>query len=164
MIFLLMFFVLGTFIDVRPPQSAAFAKNSFQSFSANMNRAQFIRGGNATFTITSKATGKRFTYRVRRPKADPTAPLFASLLTGPDNETSYTYIGIVSETGLRATRGSKVSTDAPGFRALEWFIRHLDTDQVDMCHEGRCGRCGRKLTVPESVASGFGPECLGKTG
>jgi hypothetical protein len=26
-------------------------------------------------------------------------------------------------------------------------------------HEGRCGRCGRKLTVPESIESGFGPEC-----
>jgi len=27
-------------------------------------------------------------------------------------------------------------------------------------HEGACGRCGRTLTVPESIASGFGPECI----
>jgi len=26
----------------------------------------------------------------------------------------------------------------------------------------RCGRCGRVLTVPESVESGFGPECIGR--
>jgi hypothetical protein len=25
-------------------------------------------------------------------------------------------------------------------------------------------RCNRKLTVPSSIASGFGPECAGKAG
>ena len=29
-------------------------------------------------------------------------------------------------------------------------------------HEGRCARCGRALTVPESIDSGFGPECARK--
>src|ERR1700675_3055956 len=24
---------------------------------------------------------------------------------------------------------------------------------------GKCGRCGKPLTVPESIASGFGPDC-----
>src|SRR5262249_13335004 len=28
-----------------------------------------------------------------------------------------------------------------------------------LLHEGRCGRCGRRLTVPESIESGYGPEC-----
>jgi hypothetical protein len=27
-------------------------------------------------------------------------------------------------------------------------------------HEGSCARCGKKLTVPESIESGFGPECV----
>jgi hypothetical protein len=31
-------------------------------------------------------------------------------------------------------------------------------------HEGRCGRCGRTLTVPESIDSGFGPECINLAG
>jgi hypothetical protein len=26
-------------------------------------------------------------------------------------------------------------------------------------HEGKCGRCGRLLTVPSSIESGIGPEC-----
>ena len=30
---------------------------------------------------------------------------------------------------------------------------------LEVWHEGRCGRCNRALTVPESIASGIGPEC-----
>ena len=128
----------------------------------SMDRKSFIKAGNATFTITSKATGTRYTYKVRQPKGKPDAPFFASLLSGPNNESDYTYMGIVGENGVRTTPASRVSADAPSFKALDWFIRHLDTDKVDMCHEGKCGRCGRKLTVPESVKSGFGPECAGR--
>jgi hypothetical protein len=29
-------------------------------------------------------------------------------------------------------------------------------------HEGRCCRCGRKLTVPESIETGLGPECASR--
>ena len=35
---------------------------------------------------------------------------------------------------------------------------------VEVWHEGICGRCGRKLTVPESVERGLGPECAGLVG
>jgi hypothetical protein len=31
---------------------------------------------------------------------------------------------------------------------------------LEIWHEGRCGRCGRKLTVPESIHNGYGPECI----
>jgi hypothetical protein len=49
--------------------------------------------------------------------------------------------------------------------AWTWFCRHLferDTvpDGLEVWHEGRCGRCNRKLTVPASIESGFGPECI----
>jgi len=30
---------------------------------------------------------------------------------------------------------------------------------LEIWHEGRCGRCNRKLTVPASIALGIGPEC-----
>jgi hypothetical protein len=29
-------------------------------------------------------------------------------------------------------------------------------------HEGVCGRCGAKLTNPDSIKQGLGPICLGK--
>jgi hypothetical protein len=34
-------------------------------------------------------------------------------------------------------------------------------EQTKVYHEAKCARCGR-LTVPESIESGFGPHCLGK--
>lgn len=31
--------------------------------------------------------------------------------------------------------------------------------RIEVWHEGRCGRCARRLTVPESILIGIGPEC-----
>jgi len=36
--------------------------------------------------------------------------------------------------------------------------------QVQFWHEGRCGRCNRRLTVPESITLGFGPDCAAELG
>lgn len=35
-------------------------------------------------------------------------------------------------------------------------------NRVEVWHDGKCGRCRRDLTVPESVARGLGPECAEK--
>ena len=136
----------------------------------------FILAGNAYFTIRSRRTGTRFTYRVSLPrdKEEPQGPdkrYFVSLLTGPDNWSNYTYIGLISvrpgQPGgpeFRLTKGSKLSMDAPGVKAFAWAWARIATGQpipagLEVWHEGKCGRCGRKLTVPESIASGIGPEC-----
>ena len=33
-------------------------------------------------------------------------------------------------------------------------------DFIEIYHDGRCGKCGRQLTVPASIETGFGPECV----
>lgn len=134
--------------------------------------SEYILAGNATFTIVSKTTGARYTYKVRKPedwsKERPT--WFVNLLSGPDNESDYHYLGLIrcwAEDGrytVRQTAKSRVGTDAPSFNAIKWALGHVLNDdvipsQLELWHEGRCGRCGRKLTVPESVARGLGPEC-----
>ena len=58
------------------------------------NVADFMVAGNAIFTVTSKKTGTRFTYRVRKGK-DESAPYFVSVLTGSDNESDYRYLGTI---------------------------------------------------------------------
>ena len=134
----------------------------------NEQRARFVFAGNATFTLTSSRTGTSFTYRVRegKPMGSRAPKLFASVLTGPDNTSDYTYMGIVERAGERAqlvpTRASAIEVTAPSFRALEWFLQHLDSPAVEFRHAGKCGRCGRALTVPSSIDSGLGPECAGK--
>jgi hypothetical protein len=54
-------------------------------------------------------------------------------------------------------------------KAFAWTWSHivgevLPNEQLEIWHEGRCARCNRRLTVPASIASGFGPECAGKAG
>ncbi len=56
---------------------------------------QFILAGNALFTVENVATGNRFTFMVRQPDDD--KPHFVSVLTGPDNESDYAFLGTVFE-------------------------------------------------------------------
>jgi hypothetical protein len=131
----------------------------------------FALAGKATLTIRSKQSGTRFTFKIAQPKrrpGDTRKPIwFVSLLSGASNESDYRYLGQVYADG-RYVHGQKspVSPDAPSARAFAWFwqaVQHPDGEQalslIEVWHEGCCGRCGRKLTVPESIASGFGPEC-----
>ena len=128
---------------------------------------QFALAGNARFTIVSKRTNARFTFRVRRPDGD--RPWFVSVLTGSDNESDYTFLGTIFPDGTyRKSPKSRITGMAPSAVGFDWFWKHLTANdpfdllppQVNVHHEGRCGRCGRALTVPESIESGFGPECI----
>jgi len=133
---------------------------------------KFMLAGNATITLVSRRTGTRFTYRIRQA---PNAPSiwFVSLLTGSDNQNDYEYIGIIKNWIGGAgflfshTGKARISTEAPGFKAFQWatiqlFRESRLPDMLEIWHEGRCGRCGRKLTVPESIERGLGPKCGGE--
>lgn len=132
---------------------------------------KFIEAGKATLTIQSKKTGTRFTYRFSRSAEEPgkNRPVWISVMNGADNESSYAYIGTLwIELGVysfRRTAKSKVTAYAPSMIAITWLLDSLNRkanvlEQLEVWHEGTCGRCGRKLTVPSSIASGFGPECV----
>ena len=130
--------------------------------------AKFMLGGNATVTLRSQKSGTRFTFKIRA--NDDATAFFVGLLNGPDNESNYAYVGRIA--GERFWQGRKVSKpgdvgcDAPSSKAFAWAWRAIAQgvmpDQLEIWHEGQCGRCGRKLTVPKSIASGFGPECITK--
>lgn len=139
-------------MEIKPFETAAAAK-------------AFALAGNATVTVVSKATGTRFTYRIKA--SDDGAVHFVSLLGGADNETDYRYFGYIRR-GVFVHGGAKakVGYDAPSAKAFDWVWKALSRDlmpaTLEVWHEGRCGRCNRKLTVPSSIASGLGPECAGK--
>jgi len=129
---------------------------------------RFITGGKATVTLVSKATEARFTYRVN--VSDNPDLFFVSVLTGPDNESSYTYLGTLRREYAPGTSfvwkhgaKSKISPDAPSARGFNWAWANLKQGRIphtlEVYHEGKCCRCGRKLTVPSSILSGIGPEC-----
>jgi len=128
-----------------------------------MDVRKFVLAGNAVFTLRNLDTGNRVTYKVVKPRGD--SPHFVRVLTGPDNEGDYSFLGtIFDETRYRYGRKSRIGRDAMSARVFEWAWPRMMTDtlpeQVEFYHEGQCGRCGRRLTVPESIESGFGPECI----
>jgi hypothetical protein len=122
---------------------------------------EFFSGGNALFTV-SNPQGTRYTFRIRKPKPD--MPFFVSLLTGPDNESSYTYLGIYVPQiqAIRLTSKSRYTEDSLPVKVLRWAVKLPKLPEgYAIQHEGRCCRCGRTLTVPESIDAGIGPECAG---
>jgi hypothetical protein len=143
-------------------------------FSDAASAMKFMMAGNATITIRSTATGARFTYKLSVAKDDGRpqpngAPTFVALMNGPDNESSFQYLGtIFPQSGFTHGRKSRITPDAPSAVAFSWAFGHLSRgrmpSKLEVWHEARCGRCGKKLTVPESIESGFGPECITMVG
>ena len=129
----------------------------------------FFRGGNATFTV-SNPTGEHYTFKIRRPKAEKPEdqpPFFVSLLAGPDNEGDYVYIGIFNPdtADVRLTRKSRMKDESIPVKVVRWALRRFQAGDslpsgYAIQHEGKCCRCGRTLTTPESIERGIGPECI----
>lgn len=129
--------------------------------------SKFVTAGRAVFTVES-ASGEWYTYKVNRSKGSEQykPALFVSLLTGPDNTADFTYLGKLDEYSgdVVLTAKSKYRLDSTPVKVIRWALRHVWTNKplpagYAIRHEGRCGRCGRALTVPESIETGIGPEC-----
>ena len=140
-------------------------------FTTAADARAFLTGGNATVTLVSTKTGTRFTYKIRA--ADDGKVHFVSLLNGPDNESDYKYLGRIARgvtfwAGRKVPKAGDIGPEAPSSAAFAWTWRQILNnalpDTLEVWHEGRCGRCNRKLTVPSSIASGWGPECADKMG
>lgn len=92
---------------------------------------------------------------------------FVGLLTGPDNYADYAYVGLLTQNGdFRLTAKSRYTGDSTPVKAFQYFWKWVSDGEMpphmEIRHEGSCGRCGRKLTVPESIDRGIGPECFGR--
>lgn len=143
---------------------------------------EFITAGKATFTLevapawaAANGTPSHWTFKVRGKDLDDGSGkkiYFVSLLAGPDNESSYAYLGVLNpETGeVRLTKASKFAETATVVRVLRRALARIwageqgaiEAAGFRLHHEGRCCRCGRLLTVPSSIESGIGPECATK--
>lgn len=137
--------------------------------STQFDAKRFITAGKAIFTLQGKEA--RYTYRVSRsePDAQGRTVLFISLLTGTDNTSDYTYLGLLEEHSgaVRLPGKSRMSATSKPVVALSWACKWIWAGRelpahARLYHMGRCGRCGRALTVPSSIETGVGPECAGR--
>jgi hypothetical protein len=142
----------------------------------------FLLAGHALFTIVSKRTGARKTFKVEQAKGEEKKGLFfVKLLVGPSNTQDYKFLGSLYVKTARDAAADFASHPALGWKlnkqnwgvessaAVEWIVKHLNTvqdtdllDHAEIWHEGRCGKCGRVLTDPTSISSGLGPVCAGR--
>jgi len=125
----------------------------------------FATAGKARLTLVSGNTGDRFTYQVKLKRGSEDF-FFVSVLTGSNNEGDYTYLGALTHGRFVDDRRLRIGADAPSRKAFTWFWNRLradaDLSQCEVWHEGRCGRCSRVLTVPESLQTGLGPVCASR--
>lgn len=136
-----------------------------------------------TFKVVSVARALGKQYKKGSPQRekiqkDNVDKYWVRLLVGPDNNNSFIYIGMLEifKKILRfhTTKASYASVDAhemvklqPSGKALDYVMQWLQihpvlTPKIEFWHSGRCGMCGKKLTVPESVDRGIGPDCAGR--
>jgi hypothetical protein len=145
---------------------------------------QASRVFNGTFTISNPKTGGHKTYRVRTERwackacwagkrsyagackhcsvcegrGEPKRTL--SVLTGPDNTSNYKGIAFIDESGVRIWNRYR----GQSFEKMAKVYWQVITKQMNLpiVESRSCIRCNRKLTTPQSVAAGIGPECAGK--
>ena len=139
---------------------------------------RLLFAGDCTFTVVSQKSGERRTFRIAAAKPDARYPTrgpawFASVLTGPDNGSDYTYVGMLTAgtagivPGLRLTAKSTMRDDSPPVAGLRWLLDVLRRDhtalwaRAEVWHADTCARCGRALTDPASIARRLGPTCAG---
>jgi len=133
---------------------------------------EFLTAGSAVFTVENGP--HHLTYRVQVPeraRSYANQMCFLAIMSGSDNEADYSYIGrFFSRDGqLKATNASKFDDDSLTFRIAQNILdiiygRKQAKRGTDIRHSGKCGRCGRTLTEPESLDSGIGPECKKRQG
>lgn len=144
----------------------------------------YILGGEATFTAVSIVTGRRFTFKCDRSKKWNNATnkeewqdrWFVKVLTGPDNNSNYTYMGTIDTRDvssnkwyIRQTQKSGVGTDAMSWLTIVYILDKLQngfqfindrlSKEIKIYHDGTCSICSKKLTDVISVITGFGPVC-----
>lgn len=127
------------------PVDADFTPNVFGGF--------VLRDG--TYTLTN-SLGEHRTFRLKTQRDDddfmPGAQII-QFLSGPNNERDYTSFGHIRNSSLSVWKKHRDNTDL--MQAVRAFLK--DPSRAEMA--ANCYRCGHLLTTPESIATGWGPEC-----
>ena len=97
------------------------------------------------------------------------------VLIGQNNDSDYLLFGKITKNAKTAgyefsitqkAREKGISNNTSYVTAFMWVMKHLfqgiEPVNTEIWHAGKCGRCGRKLTVPQSIEIGLGPECATK--
>lgn len=133
---------------------------------------RMLDAGLLTATVTSKRTGHHLTVTIKcitkdeaRGKWTITPFADAALRVAGEGDGGYgtERIGRVNAAGVLSVTTASPSLAYAAQAVLTAALTGvLDTDACTVVESNRCGKCGRDLTDPESIARGIGPECYRK--
>ena len=133
------------------------------------NLRAFVLAGKAILTLVDTMEDIRYTYRVRKRKDKRSEGnvWFVDILVGKNNMSDYKYTCYFKEDLKIKTSQRSIVKDMKDKRIsmFKSMIAGIDTLPNDISwlkvyNMGTCGRCGKPLTVPSSIESGLGPECV----
>lgn len=135
---------------------------------------EYILAGRGVITVLNTETGNRFTFSFGRPAdaENGSGPVFVTVMYKNDQALGVSgYLGAIWERSrfvAAGKAGSQRRRDTEFYLAEElkawgWIWDRLTSGRLpasfEIWHSGQCGRCGRMLTDPESIARGLGPDC-----
>ena len=121
---------------------------------------------NGCITVENTVRGTHRTFQIRTQSEDSSfAPgeRVIGLLVGPDNESDYQNFGFVKPDGSVRIWSRFRGTEYTSLVRVLQHVAHYESLGCVYHIEGRCRVCNRKLTTPESVESGLGPVCGGRS-
>lgn len=135
----------------------------------NEEALKFILAGKSEFVAVSGNTGKRLGFKLEKINSDNTNgnETMYYLSTQIDNKLVYCGV-IVYNSKLNKfifAKGKKGNLDYShlNVKSILYILNRLHCGDVginlSVYHVGKCGRCGKKLTTPESILTGLGPTC-----
>ena len=127
---------------------------------ATITLRQYITAGRATFTLQNPRTGNHYTFKVVRDASEGGNPDHYYVRVLGDNG-RYMGLGMLLF-GKRYCAGRK--REWPSSKVFAWAWDYVLAGlpiprPCEFLKSTKCARCGRELTTPESIESGFGPEC-----
>lgn len=124
----------------------------------------YIFAGKAIFTVVSSKMGWRYTYKITQTKSNKDNYTI-KVLYGSDNTEDYKHIGILNR---RLLSLESYNIENGQIRLLMSFIHMLLNplmewpETCEFYKSDKCAACGRLLTTPESIESGYGPRCYSR--
>lgn len=127
--------------------------------------------GRSVLTFRNPDTGNHITVkstqaRDRKDRKKLLPIFFVKVRLLGDGDCGYLYGGTIFQDSMRVKFANDATPGTPLFKTMNWLLAAIKNPQrlkelgVAVLHEGRCCRCALPLTHPESIDTGFGPDCL----
>lgn len=133
---------------------------------------ELVYAGRAVITLYNEKRGTWYTFKIKasKDKAGRERVYFVDVLRGENNELDYTFIGTIfgdkyKGKVFRIKKDGHFTESATCVKAINYFVENMDNlpTNLKVFHSGTCLRCGRRLTTPESILTGLGPECANRS-